>query len=133
MGCYQDDAAARRYMGRMLFTSIFYVFTVFGINWLADRHDLATASLVLLAVLPVIPAGLMLASVVAFIRSRDELYQRVFTEAALVSAGVVGLASFTWGFIESVVDVPDVSMVWILPALIALQGFVAPLIRRRYQ
>lgn len=135
MICYSSrgDEASRRYFFRMLFASIFYTVTVFGINWIAEIYEPTTAWLVLLGILPVLPAGLMLISAVSFIRSRDEVYQRMFTEAALIAAGVVGLASFTWGFIEAFVDAaPDISMVWILPALVVIQSAVMPLVRRRY-
>lgn len=129
----KGDEASRRYFFRMLFASIFYCVTVFGVSWLAKTQELATAWLVLLSFLPVIPAALMLFAVVSFVRSRDELHQRIVAESALVSAAVVGLASFTWGFIDAVVDnAPEVSMVWILPALMFVQGAALPIVRRRY-
>jgi hypothetical protein len=119
-------------MKRMFFASLAYVLTVFGASAAVNFFQLATWAKVVVAVIPTLPAVWMLLSMVSFVRSMDEVEQKVMAEATIISAGVVGIGSFTWGFIESVADVGDLELIWILPALICVQGIATPFVRRRY-
>ena len=133
MSCPRSTPAGRRYFRDMLFASLLYVVCVLGANLVIAHLEPAMWLKVLLAIVPTIPAALMLFTMVMFVRSMDEFEQRVMTEATMIAAGVVGIASFTWGFIESVTGFGRVELIWILPALILVQSVAAPLVRRRYQ
>ena len=133
MSCPKSTPAGRRYLRHMFFASLLYVVCVLGANLLIAHLEPAMWLKVKLAIVPAIPAALMLVTMVMFVRSMDEFEQRVMTEATMIAAGVVGIASFTWGFVESVAGFGSVGLIWVFPALILVQGIAAPLVRRRYQ
>ena len=70
---------------------------------------------------------------VIFVRSMDEFHRRVISEATLIAAIVVGLGTFTYGFIQGALDWPDIPTIWIMPSLIAVQGVATFIVRRWYQ
>lgn len=125
--------AARRYTGRMAVAAVLYTVAVIGVNVLDNRVDLAQPVRIALSLVPVLPALGMFAAIITFVRAMDEVQQRIVHESAIVSGLIVGFASFTWGFLEGAMALPDISMVWILPALIAVQGLAMPFVRRRYR
>ena len=57
-------------------------------------------------------------------RAVDEFLRRVESEALLWGAGIVGFASFGYGFLEGSINAPQISMIWVLPALIATYGAI---------
>ena len=125
--------AAITYSWRMAITGMLYTFTVFGINVIDNYLDLLLWQRIALYLLPIIPALMMLTSVLAFYRQMDEVMQRIMTESMLISAFIVGFGSFTYGFLQGAINLPDISMIWILPALIAFQGLAMVYVRLRYQ
>ena len=127
------NKAVKRYTVRMLAAFGFYTVAVVGLNLLDDNLDLAQWLRISLSLVPVLPAIAMVFIALTFIRTLDEVQQRVITESMLVSAIVVGLASFTWGFLEGVMSLPEISLIWVLPALVGLQGVLMPLVRQRYR
>ena len=124
---------AKQYMQRMAIVSILYVVAVVGINVIDDAMTLATPVRVILSLLPVLPAVGMLVVMVIFVRSMDEFHRRVISEATLIAAIVVGLGTFTYGFIQGALDWPDIPTIWIMPSLIAVQGVATFIVRRWYQ
>lgn len=124
---------ARQYMQRMVIVSILYTVTVIGINVIDDSMDLATPLRVILSLLPVLPAAGMLVVMIIFVRSMDEFHRRVISEATLIAAIVVGLGTFTYGFIQGALDWPDIPTILIMPSLIAVQGIAQFIVRRWYQ
>lgn len=125
--------AARRYTWRMAVAAVLYTAAVIGVNLIDAQAELAQPVRIALSLLPVLPAILMLVAIITFYRAMDEVQQRVISESTIVAALVVGFASFTWGFLEGAMTLPDISLIWVLPALIGVQGLAMPFIRRRYQ
>jgi uncharacterized membrane protein YcfT len=73
------------------------------------------------AVAPVVPAVGAAWAVLRHVRHLDERERLVQLQAVTLSAVVVGLATFTYGFLE-LAGAPALAMVWVLPALIVVWG-----------
>ena len=125
--------AAKKYSRRMIVVTVLYSASVIGINLLDRWADLPLWALVVISLLPLVPALGMLAAMVTFVRSMDEVQRRIVTESVLIAALIIAFASFTYGFVQGAIDLPDISLIWILPALIAVQGITMIFVRRWYQ
>ena len=125
--------AAKRYTFAFTGFMMCYSGFVLGVPFLDRAFDLAPPVRLVLALAPVIPALLALREFVIFLRAADEVQARIQSEAILIAAGVVAFSSFAWGFVESWMEVPDLSFIWILPAMVALWGLVLPFVSRRYR
>jgi len=77
-----------------------------------------------LSLIPMVPALYALNAFVVRFRAVDEFLRRVESEALLWGAGIVGFASFGYGFLEGSTSAPKISMIWVLPALIATYGVI---------
>lgn len=86
----------------------------------------------LAAVSPVVPAIFMVAAFVRYLNGIDELQQRIQLMAIGFSAGVTGLLTFAYGFLETV-GFPHMPLLWIFPMLIALWGIGTAYFSRKYQ
>lgn len=123
---------ATKYSIRMLAIFAFYTVSVIGIN-LLPADEMAPWMRIALSMIPVIPAIVMIFVILDFVRSMDEVQQRIINESCLVSLVVVGLASFSYGFLEGAIAVPPVSMIWVFPALIGTAGIAQIFVRMRYR
>ena len=120
--------AAKRYTFAFTGFMMCYSGIVLGVPFLDRTFDLAPPVRLVLALAPVIPALLALREFIIFLRAADEVQARI-----LIAAGVVAFASFAWGFVESWMAVPDLSFIWILPAMVAVWGLALPFVSRRYR
>jgi hypothetical protein len=84
-----------------------------------------------LALAPVIPAVVALWAYVRFLNRLDELQRRIQLEALALAAGGTALLTFSYGFLENV-GFPHLSVIWVLPLMIALWGLGAALASRKY-
>lgn len=138
MSCEVPDnmkEAGRRYTVNMLGTALLYIGVVFAAVWVI-RHSglhLPQWGVVLVSLTPVIPALIMMRVYLTFVRQMDEFNRRIQSEAWLISAGVVGLGTFTYSFLEEWAHFPRLDLVWVFPALIATWGAATFFVRRRYQ
>jgi hypothetical protein len=139
--CETDDIgpkakqASRAYMRSMAIAAIVYVAVVFGAVMLI-RHapfSLPQWAVIIVALTPLIPALMMVRTYLTFLRSMDELHRRIQTEAWLISAGVIGIGSFTYSFLEEWAHLPRIDLIWIFPALIFAWGLATYFVRRRYK
>jgi len=139
--CETDDMgpkakqATRAYVRSMAIAAVIYVAVVFGAVTLI-RHmpfHLPQWAVIIVALTPVLPALMMLRTYMTYLRSMDELHRRIQTEAWLVSAGAVGVGSFTYSFLEEWAHFPRIDLVWIFPALIFVWGLATYYVRRRYK
>ncbi len=94
---------------------------------------LPPAFAVVFAVLPVAFALWAMWGWIAAVRSFDELQQKVFGEAGLISLGITAALTFTYGFLEAYLDAPRLSMFFILPAVAVTYALALLAVRRRYQ
>ena len=141
MTCETDDLgpkakqASRAYMRSMAIAAIVYVAVVFGAVTLI-RHmpfSLPQWLVILVALTPLVPALMMLRTYLTYLRAMDELHRRMQMEAWLIAAGVVGLGSFTYSFLEGWAHFPRIELVWIFPALLFAWALASFYVRRRYK
>jgi hypothetical protein len=125
--------AGRRYTRDMGVAAALYTAFVLGGGFAIDGLELPRWAVIALAVAPLFPALLMLRAYLIFLNQIDEFQRRIQTDAMLCSAAVVGFGSFAYGFLESWAGFPDLPLVWILPALIAVWSFAAAVLRMRYK
>lgn len=84
------------------------------------------------AVLPAIPILFGVFAYIRFVQRIDELRRRIQLEALAFSVGVTGLLTFALGLLENVGG-PQISLVWVFPALVFFWGIGSFLANRRYQ
>lgn len=125
---------ARRYMIHMGLAMTGYC-VVLVVSIVLIRHvGIDNAALrVLVALLPALPALYGLHAFIIFFRSMDEYHRTVISEATLIATGAVGFLSFAYGFGRALADLPEIGMIWVLPAIVGGQGIAACFIRRRYR
>ncbi len=85
-----------------------------------------------LALAPVIPAALALWAYVRFLNRMDELQRRIQLEALALASGSTALLTFSYGFLENV-GFPHLSLIWVLPLMVALWGLGSALAGRKYR
>ncbi len=119
------QAPVKRYLIHFGGAMLGYMLLLFGTVSLLNSMELAQWQRGVLAVLPVLPGLYALHAVMVFYRSRDEFQRRLISESMLVSALVTGFASFAYGFIEGAVDLPEISLIWVLPVMIGLYGLIS--------
>lgn len=128
-------AAAKRYGRDMGVASLAYTAVLVACVYTVRHFDPPQWVTVPLALAPVAPVLLMLRAYLTFLGKLDEFQRRVQLEAMLAAAGIVGFASFTYGFLESFAGFPTIegALIWVLPAMIGTWGIAQILVRRRYQ
>ncbi len=119
------------YSMRMVVIFGTYTAALFLINGL-DSQAYPLWQRIALSFLPVVPAAATIPVMVSFVRSMDEVWQRIITESALIAAGIVGVGTFTLGFLESTMALPDGMMIWVWPAMLMIHGLCTPFVQRRY-
>lgn len=125
--------AARRYAFAFTGFIMAYSAIVLATPFLDGAFELPEQVRLAMALAPVIPALLALREFVIFLRAADEVQARIQSEAILIAAGVVAFSSFAWGFVEGWMEVPNLSFIWILPAMVAVWGLALPFVSRRYR
>ena len=85
-----------------------------------------------LEVLPAVPLILAFWAIIRYYKKLDEFYQRIHSEAFALGALILGLGVMIWGFAENA-GLPELSTMWIAPALLALWGVCLPFILGRYK
>ncbi|AFJ02642.1 hypothetical protein Q7C_1493 [Methylophaga frappieri] len=84
------------------------------------------------ALLPVVPALMATAAIIRAVARLDELQQRIQLMSFALSFAIVGLSTFTYGFLENV-GFPSIPYVWILPFMMVVWGFATPFVARMYK
>jgi hypothetical protein len=84
-----------------------------------------------LALAPVIPAIFAIIAYIRAIRRMDELQRRIQFEGIAFSFGVVGILTFSYGFLENV-GFPHLSYLWVFPFMIATWSIGLAITARRY-
>ncbi|MGY6533599.1 hypothetical protein [Glycocaulis sp.] len=126
---------ARRYMLHMFIAMAGYTAVLFG-SITVIRGDMIEADWlrILIAIAPVFPALYGLHAFIIFFRSMDEFQRAVIAEANLISAGAVAFLSFAYAFAQQASDLlPEIGLIWVLPAIVGGQGIAACFVRGRYR
>lgn len=121
----------KRYSRELVAAFTAYAAVLVGTRWAIRAFDIDGFALTALAALPMAPALAVTAVALRHFATMDELQRRVQIESFAASALLVGLVTFSLGFVEDVA-VPRVSMIWVFPAILAGWGVIAPILRQRY-
>lgn len=122
---------SKRYSRELLAAFAAYAGFLIGSRWAIRAFDVEGVMLTVLAALPAAPALAVTAVALRHFATMDELQRRVQIESFAASALLVGLVTFSLGFVEEIA-VPRISMIWVFPAILAGWGVIAPVLRRRY-
>ncbi len=125
--------ANRRYLVHFGGAMLVYVGILIASVWTIQTLEITGWRAGALSLTPMLPALYALHAFVVRFRTLDEFLSRVVSEAILWSAGIVGFASFSYGFLEGSMNAPDISMIWVLPALIGTYGFVSGVLLWRFK
>lgn len=123
---------AQRYAREMILASVLYALVVFAGAY-ATRLDVPHWVIVVAAVLPILPALMMLRAYITFVNGIDEFQRRIQSEAVMIAAGVTGFGTFTYGFLEEWAGFPHLPLIWVLPILIGSWGVALCFIRLKYK
>lgn len=85
-----------------------------------------------IAVLPVVPAAIVLVVFLRALRGLDELQKRIQTQAFGFSLGATALITFGYGFLEGV-GMPHLNWTYVLPMMAVFWGIGAAYFTWRYR
>jgi len=123
--------AHQRYTRTMLLASAAYVGTLFPVITFIDVVPKGWPRY-LAALLPALPCFWMLWAILRLMRDVDEMWRRIYLEAATFSLGLTIAASVTWFFLVRLADAPRMDLIWVASFAFAMWGFGAFLAKRRY-
>jgi hypothetical protein len=125
---------ARRYTIHLAIAMTGYCLVLFASVWALRNLTIDQQAIrAVIAVAPVLPALYGLHAFLTFYRTMDEYHRQVIAEATLISVGVVGFLSLAYGFAQGATDLPQIGLIWVMPALVLGQGIAGCFVRRRYQ
>lgn len=110
--------------------ALYIVVLFFSISHLSANPD--SPWTVWVSLLPVLPAGAATVALIRALRKLDELQQQIQLMSFAISFAIVGLATFTYGFLENV-GFPHIPYVWVFPFMIATWGLTTPAVALAYR
>lgn len=125
------DPVSKRYNREFTLSMLAYVIILFVSVALIQRMPDSPWRFAL-ALTPVVPIVFVLVSYVRFLSNIDELQQRIQLQAIGFAAGAVSLLTFAYGLLENI-GMPQIPLVWILPAMSLLWGIGQAYFSRRYK
>ena len=128
--------AGRRYLRALWPALVLYSLTLFASIWWIRQGIESLPLRGLVAVLPVLPIGVMMLAALRYLREIDELQRRIETEAIGAASLLVSLLYFAGGMLEKaeVIGMDDgVAMIWVFPMLCGIYGIAKMVLTRRYQ
>lgn len=124
--------AATRLFRDMLGAGAVYLVAIVGASFAIKGFAPPQWVAALLAAAPIAPALLMLSAQLRYMRTLDEFQRRVQSEAVLIAAAVTAFATLAYGQLEDMAGFPDISMMWVFPALCVAWSIATVVVRQRY-
>lgn len=121
----------KKYFLEFGFSMVLYVVTLFLSQSFVISHP-ASTWVIWVSLLPVVPAIMATVAVIRQLARFDELQQRIQFVSFAISFAIVGLGTFTYGFLENA-GYPHIPYVWIFPFMIAVWGIVTFVVARVYK
>lgn len=137
-GYKQEDGMnplTRRYLREFIPAMVGYTLVLpLSIVLLLKLH-MPVALQAVVALLPVVPMIFVVRAMLRHMLRQDELQQRIELQAVAITCAVIGMASFSLGFLQNVrvLPSPPWAMLWVLPLMIGVYGVVRFLLARRYR
>lgn len=103
---------------------------LFSVSFLNSNPD--TPWGIWVSLIPVLPALLATIAVIRALRTLDELQRKIQLMSFASSFAIVGLSTFTYGFLENV-GFPHIPYLWVFPFMIATWGLTTPVVARAYK
>jgi hypothetical protein len=122
---------AKKYLRATIISFTLYGLILFSVNIYINSIGPEGWLPVLLVFAPMLPILYFARSIIIFSRSWDELQRQIAFEATVAALFIVGLGTFSYGFLEGV-GFPQLETIWILPMLIVAQSLSQLIITRRY-
>ncbi len=123
----------KRYLVQFGGAMLIYAGMLFASVWVIETMEITGWPAGVLSLTPMLPALYVLRACAVRFRAMDEFQRRIVAEAILWSAGIVGFASFGYGFLEGSINAPNISMIWLLPALIGTYGVISCILPLRFK
>lgn len=129
------DASSTRSRGMRQFTvgMVMYAVIVVVEGIVVEPEEISTWAAIALAAAPMASAIWAMAGWLSTVRTFDELRQKIFTESALIALGITAVATFTYGFLESLAGLPKLSMFYVFPFMAFVYSLSLPVVIRRYR
>lgn len=123
----------KQYRRQMLIWAVTYCVVTYASVYTLKNAGIEHFGLrTLIALTPMLPLAWVGFIIMRFIRSLDELQQKMQLEAVVFSAVMTALLTGAYGFMEGV-GYPKLDTIWILPMLMILWVVGQALARRRYK
>ena len=119
----------KKYYLRMTGGFVTYALGIFALNYFYDKQSPYRYWLALLPVLPLIYVS---AAIIRFISEVDEMWRKIFTEAAAFSAIATGFTCFTYLFLRDM-GAPEFHSEWAFYLMFAYYGIGLIFSWRRYK
>ena len=128
----RERTIARRYIWQMLLLMALYIVIL-----LVSIHALKTGHYSplfrdLIAITPAIPMFGVVAAVIQFMLSIDELQRQIHLEALAIAAGVTAALAVTYTFLEGV-GLPHSQAWWAFACVDLTWALALPFVKRRYE
>lgn len=120
----------KQYYIEFLTCMIMYTIAVFFSVWYVINHE-GSAWRAWVALLPILPAILATIAVIRALKKMDELQQKIQLISFAISFAIVGLSTFTYGFLENV-GFPSIPLIWIFPFMIVTWGITTQIVSRNF-
>jgi len=118
-------------MQMLALTALYAVVLIASIHALQTQH-FSPVLRDLIAVTPAIPMFGVVAAVIQFMLSIDELQRQIHLEAFAIAAGVTAALALTYTFLEGV-GFPHSQAWWAFVSIDAAWGLALPFVKRRYE
>ena len=127
----RERAIGRRYVLQMTgLMAVYIVVLMLSIHAL-QTHSFEPVSRALIAVTPALPLFGVVAAVIQFMLSIDELQRQIHLEALAIAAGITAALAITYTFLEGV-GLPHSQAWWAFVCIDIVWAAALPFIKRRY-
>lgn len=128
----RERAIGRRYLWQMAVLMVLYIVILFMSIHALENGNFSPAFRALIAVTPAIPMFGVVAAVIQFMLSVDELQRQIHLEALAIAAGVTGALAITYTFLEGV-GLPHSQAWWAFVCIDVVWVLSLPFVKRRYE
>lgn len=110
----------------------YLIITLASVTYLKYNPELPASLRILISLLPVVPIAYLMHIVFKNIELLDELQQKVQLQAFAMTFAIVGLSTFSYGFLQNE-GAPAIPYVYVFPFMLACWGLTSCVIARRYR
>lgn len=128
----RERLIGRRYLLQMLGLMVLYIVVLVASIMALEHHTFSPLMRDLIAITPAVPMFGVVAAVIQYMLSVDELQRQIHLEALAIAAGVTGAFAITYTFLEGV-GLPHSQAWWFFVSVDAVWALCLPFVKRRYQ